>query len=201
MPGGFHADVGIVAPHLHAQLPGGVGQRAAYSAQADDTQPLVGDLMAGEFALALFHLLGDVGIILVFLHPVDACHHIPAAQEHAAQGQLHDAEGVGAGGVEHHHAGFRAFLQRDIIDARAGSGDGHQIFGKLHVMHGGAAHQDGLGIGYGFGFLIVLRPEGLALGGDGIEVMDLIHIAHLFSFSNAAMKSTRAVTPSIGMAL
>ena len=201
VPGSFYADIGVIAVDLHAQLSGGVGQRATHSAQANNTQPFVGDLMAGKLALALFHLFGNIGIILVLLNPVNACHHITAAQKHAAQRQLHNAQSIGAGGIEYRHTSLRAFLQGDVIDAGTGSGNGQKIVSKFHIVHGRTADQNGLGLIDIGVFRVIFRPKCLALGGNGVKIMQLIHNFHPFSFSKAAINSTRAFTPSIGMAL
>ena len=52
------------------------------------------------------------------------------------------AVGIGAGGIEHNDALLRAAIQRDVVDARAGSGHAHQILRELHLMHGRASDQN-----------------------------------------------------------
>ena len=184
IPGRLHGDVGVTAVDLHAQLSCPVGQGAADVAQTDDAQLLARNLMTGKPGLTLFHLLGNVGVILDGLHPVDAADDVPAAQQHTAQGQLHDAAGVSAGGVEDHDALVGAGGQGNVVDAGPGPGHRQQILRQLHVVHIGAAKDDAVG-----GFHIVrqgeiLRPQSSALLGDLIQIMNLEHfISFLTLFS------------------
>ena len=168
MPGGVDGDKGVAAVDLHAQPPGGVGQRAAHRAQTDHAQLPPQHLMSGELGFALFNLFGHVAAACNGAHPVDAADHIPAAQQQAAQGQLHHAAGVGTGGVEHHNALLGALVQGDIVHARPGSGHGQKLFRQGHIMHGGAAHQHRVSIRNLIVELVVLLPQGRALGGDFI---------------------------------
>ncbi len=179
VPGGLDGDKGIAAVDVHAQPPGGIGQRAAYRAQADDAQVLMPDLMAGELGLALFHQPGDLGAALDGLHPVDAAHHVPAGQQHPAQGQLHDGVGVGAGGIEHHNALLRAGGQGDVVDPGSGPGHGQQPLRQLHFVHPGAAHQHGVRLIQVVRQGEILRPQGRALGGNLVQIVNIVHPASL----------------------
>ena len=121
--------------------------------------------MTGEFGLALFHQLGDIGVVLDGLHPVDAAHHVPAAQKHTAQCQLHHGVGVGAGGVEHHDARFGAVGQGNVVDAGTGAGDGQKAFRQSHIVHVGRAHQNAVGLIPVIHDGVVIRQKGGTLGG------------------------------------
>ena len=168
VPGSFHADVGVAAVDIHAQLPCTVGQGAADGTQADDAQLLAVNFVTCELGLALFHQLGNVGAALDGLDPVDAAHDVPAGQEHAAQSQLHNASCIGTGGVEYHDALLGTGGQGNVVDTGTGPGNGQQIFGQFHVMHGCAADQNGIGIGGIVHQLILVGPLLGALGGDFI---------------------------------
>ena len=175
IPGRLYGDMGVAAVDLHAQLSGPVGKRAADVAQTDNAQLLAGNLVTGKPGLALLHQLGNVGVILDGLHPVDAADDVPAAQQHTAQGQLHDAAGVSAGGVEDHDAAVCAGGQGNVVDAGPGPGNCQQVLGQLHVVHIGAAKDDAVG-----GFHIVRQgeifcPQGSALLGNLIQIMNLEH--------------------------
>ena len=147
VPRRLNGDEGVAAVDGHAQISGGVGQRAAHCAKADDTQILVANFMTGELGLALLHQFGDIGIVFDGLHPVDAAHHVPAAQKHTAQRQLHHGIGVGAGGVEHHDASFGAVGQGNVVDAGTGAGDGQKAFRQSsHLCMSAAAHQNAVGL-------------------------------------------------------
>ena len=165
MPCRFNGDEGIAAVNGHSQISGGVGQRAAHRAQADDAQFFVADFMTGEFGLAFFHQFGDIGVVLDGLHPVDAAHHVPAAQKHTAQCQLHHGVGVGAGSVEHHDARFGAVGQGDVVDAGTGAGNGQKAFRQSHIVHVGGAHQHAVGLVPVVRDGVVIRQKGGTLGG------------------------------------
>ena len=175
MPCGLNGDVGVAAVDFHAQTAGSVGQRAADGAQADDAQTLACDLHTGELALALLNQLLNVGAALDGLDPVDAAHNVTAGQQHAAQSHLHDAVGVGTGGVEDDDALVSAGGQGDVVDACTGTGHGQQALGQLHLVHGCTADQSGLSALQMLGGGILIRPQGSALGGDLIQVMNVIH--------------------------
>ena len=168
IPGRLHGNVGVTAVNLHAQLSCPVGQGAADVAQADDAQLLAVNLMTGKPGLALFHQLGDIRLILDGLNPVHAVDDVPAAQEHSAQGQLHNAAGVGAGGVEHHDALVGAGSQGNVVHTRPRPGNGQQILRQLHVVHIGTAHQHAVGCVHIVIEGKVLCPQSRALLGNFI---------------------------------
>ena len=211
MPGGVNGDKGVAAVDLHSQSPGGVGQRAAYRTQADNAQALAPDLMAGKLGLALLHQPGHIGAALDGLHPVDAAHHIPAGQKHAAQGHLHHGVGVGAGGIEHHNALFGAGGQGNVVHTGTCPGHCQQTFRQVHLVHIGAAHQHRIRLLQVVHGLVVLRPQFHALGRNFIQRVNVIHDNSSFLWvfrsyrrffcSKSAMNSTSFSTPSWGMAL
>ena len=166
VPRRLNGDEGVAAVDGHAQISGGVGQRAAHCAEADDAQILVANFMTGEFGLAFFHQFGDIGIVFDGLYPVDAAHHVPAAQKHTAQRQLHHGVGVGAGGVEHHDASFGAVGQGNVVDAGTGAGDGQKAFRQSHIVHVGRAHQNAVGLIPVVRDGVIVRQKGGALGGN-----------------------------------
>ena len=180
VPGGFHREEGVVAVDIHAQQAGGVGHQDADGTQAHHAQGLALNLGPGELALAFFHQLAHlVPLALQGLDPVHGRGDLSGGQEQGAEHQLLDGVGVGAGGVEHHHALLGTLLHRDVVDARTGPGDGQQVFLQLHVVHGGGAHQDAVGG-------LDLRGEGVvfpqALGADGA---DLIQAQYLIQWDSS----------------
>ena len=134
MPSGIDGDEGVTAVNLHPQLPGGVGEGAAHGTQADNPQLLAQYLMAGKLGLALFHLLGHIRLLGNGLHPVDAAHNVTAAQKQTAESQLHNAAGVGTGGIEDHNSLLGAAVQGDIVHTGTGPGNGQQVIGKGHIV-------------------------------------------------------------------
>ena len=108
------------------------------------------------------------------------------------------------GGVEHHDALLGALVDGDVVGARARPGDGQQALGQRHVVHRRRAHQDALGIGrVGADRIVGLGQALFDDIGDRVEGANLLHdgVTSLMVFSNSAMKATRALTPSSGMAL
>ena len=131
-PGGFHGQRGVVTDHLHAQFQRHVGDDGADRPEADHAQGAALDLAAGKAALFLLQqgghggILGDVGQPLYVVH---AGEDVARGQQHAGEHQLLDRIGVGARGVEHHHAARAVFGDRDVVDARPGTGDAEQGVG------------------------------------------------------------------------
>ena len=176
VPGGVHRQEGIAAHYLHAQADGDVGHQAADGTQTDDTQGLALDLVTGELGLVLLHGLGGVGIVLQGVHPLDTAHDVTGGQQEGADGQLLDAVGVGAGGVEDHDALGGALVQRDVVDTRARAGNGQQLGVEIHVQHIGGTNHDALGGGH-VGADIVeggVQLVGADLG-DLVEQLNVFH--------------------------
>ena len=99
-----------------------------------------------------------VGESALLAAPGGAGQDAATCQQHAAQDELLHGVRVGAGGVEHDDAGFGALVERDVVHAGAGAGDGEQAFGQVHVVHGGAAHEHAGGLRDVVGKLVV-GPE------------------------------------------
>ena len=200
-PSVLHGDVGVIAQHLHAQSIAGVGYHDADGSKTDDAQGLAGNLGADELLLALFHQLGKVRVSGVFLRPGDALGHPAGGHEQGGDHQLLDSVGVGAGGVKDHHTLLGHLVQGDVVDAHAGAADAQKLVLNVHLVHVGAADDDGVRL---FDFradqVLVPRQNVAVDRGNGVQIADLIH-GHLFSVSNFLRKSHRALTPATGMAL
>ena len=175
VPCGIDGDEGVAAVDLHTQPSCGIGQRTADGTEADNTQFLITDLVTCKLGLALLHQLCNIRAFLDGLNPVDAANDVAAGQQHAAQCQLHDGIGIGAGGVEYHDALIRTGGQRNIVDTGTGTGDRQQVFRHFHIMHGGRTHQNAVRFLQRSTKGIVFLPEGSTLLGDFIEIMYLVH--------------------------
>ena len=176
-PGCLGGNVRIVAEHVHAQVDGGVGHQRADGAQADDAERLAGDLLAGEGLLRLLGVLADGGGVGMLAAPGGAGQDAAACQQQAAQDELLHGVRVGAGGVEHDDAGFGAFVERNVVHAGAGAGDGQQAFGQIHIVHGGAAHENAGSLRDVVGKLVVGPEQVGSLGGDVVQAVDVAHEA------------------------
>ena len=119
-----HRKVGIISDHIHAKPVGGVGHFRADRAKPDDTERLSLDFRAGKLLFGLLHGLGDAGIIMIFLYPLDTAGNVAGGQKQTGQHQLLHTVGVGARGVEHDDPASGAFIQRNIVDAGTRPGDG-----------------------------------------------------------------------------
>ena len=205
VPGGVDGDVGVVAVHLHAQGQGAVGHAGADGPQADDAQGLAGDLVAHKLLFALFHVLFQAGVPGQALHPGRRGRHVAAAGDQHAHHQLGHGVGVGAGGVKDHDALLAAPFQGDVVDPRAGPGDGQQVVLKIGVQQIGAAHQDAVG---GVGLHRYLKQVFGQLGqphrADGVECLDGKHksvLPQALALRNASINCTSLSMPAGGMAL
>ena len=174
-PCGIHGNVGIVAVYVHAQLFSGIGNQGADCAQADDAQLLASDLAASELLLCLLDRFGDVGVGGVVADPLVAGDDAAAAQKHAADDEFLNGVGVGAWGVEDDDALVGAAIQRDVVHASAGTGDGQQILGELRVVQLHAANQHAVGFLQRVDQAVVAGQLVGALLRDVVETMDARH--------------------------
>ena len=111
-----HGQEGVIAHDLHAQGGGGVGHQHANGPQAHHAQGLALDLGAHIGRLALLHHRGHIGPGgSLLLDPGDALRELPGGQQQGGNGQLLHAVGIGAGGVEDHHAGLGSPVQRNVV--------------------------------------------------------------------------------------
>ena len=156
IPCGIHGQIRVISIDLHAQTDGGVGNLYADGSQTDDAQLLPHDLRSGKILFLFLRRLGNILIGLRCLHPFDAAHHVSGRQKHTCDHQLLHAVGICAGGIKHHYTMFGTFVQGNIIDSRPGSGHSQQTLRQLHIMHGGASHQNAVRLLYVGGNLIFL---------------------------------------------
>ena len=175
--GGIHGQVGVVAVDVHAQGHGHIGHQCTDGAQTDDAQRLVIQLGAYESGLGFFHQTGHFhASIHLFTDPADGTVHIAGGDQHAAQHQLLDGVGVGTGGGEDHDALFRAAVQRDIVHAAAGTGNGQQVGGEIIVVQLGGADQNGMLVAVIVADVILSCVEGAQThGGDLVHGFDAVH--------------------------
>ena len=201
LPGVFYGDIGVVPQYPHAQGHARVGHQTAHRPQAHDAQGLTHQFRAGELRFSLFHQSGN-GLALFGkgLAPVDSLGDFPAGQQKPRHGQFLNGVGVGAGGIEGHHALPGVNVDGQVIISRPCPGHAQKGIRNFCGMQIGAAHQYGLrgcffrahGISGGGQTFLVNR-------GNGVHGFYLYH--HRCSLSYFCINSTRARTPSTGMAL
>ena len=175
MPCSINRDIGVAAQHMHTQLSGCICKGATDCTQANYAQGLIYQLVAGKLGLTLLHLLANIALVLNGLNPVDAADDITAAQQHTAQRQLHNAVGIGTGGIEYHDTLLSTLIQGDIVDTGSSSCYSQQIVGKLHIVHCGTADHDCICIRNIFSSLIIRCPKGSTLFGNRIQIGNLFH--------------------------
>ena len=156
-PGRVDGDKGVVPVNLHPQSRSSVCYLRSNGAQSDDAQLFPENLMTGKSLLALFRRLCDVGILRILPAPLDSAHHVTGGQEQARQHQLLHAVGIGSRSVEHHHAGLGTGIQGNIVHPGSGPGYRQEALRQLHLVHGGAAHQNAVGLIDIVRYLIILR--------------------------------------------
>ena len=180
LPGVLHGDVGVVAVHLHAQVNQGVCNLGAHVAQADDAHGAALDLLAHEGLLGGLGVHVGIRVLFVVAAPLDAAEHVAACHHEEADHELLHGVGVGAGGVEDDDALASEALDRDVVEAGAGARDGRDALGQRHLVHGGAADDDALGVIDVVDDLVAFAQVGEALLRDVVDGLDLTHIDHPF---------------------
>ena len=180
LPGVLHGDVGVVAVDFHAQVDQGVCNLGAHVAQADDAHGATLDLLAHEGLLGGLGVHVGIRVLLVVAAPLDAAEHVAACHHEEADHELLHGVGVGAGGVEDDDALASEALDRDVVEAGAGACDGRDALGQRHLMHGGAADDDALGLRDVVDDLVAFAQVGEALLRDVVDGLDLTHINHPF---------------------
>ena len=158
------------------------------------------DLAPGKSLFGLLCVFAHILVVSVCFNPFHTADDISGSQHQSANDQLLDGVGVGTWRIENNDALLCTFIKRDIVYSCAGSCDGAQADRKVHLLHIGGAYEHAVGVVNGIRKDIpvaeVIGP-GLA---DIVQAVDL-SVLHLLFASNSFINSTRAVTPSIGIAL
>ena len=172
----LHGQEGVIAHDLHAQSSACVGHQNADGAQADDGQGLAHDLGAHESGLALFHHSSDISAgSSLLLDPGDALGDLTGSQQQSGDGQLLDAVGVCAGGVEDNDASLGSAVQGDVVDACACTGDALQGSGEVVVVQLSGTDQDGVLVCHVVSDLETIVQLSQADLGDLVHGLNLIH--------------------------
>ena len=211
-PGRINGNIWVIPVYLHSQMGGCVGNLSADGSQADNTQLLALNLAACKCLLALLCVLGDVVVLRIGLAPLNTAHDIPGSHEHTRNHQLLYAVGIGSRRIEYNDALLRAGIQRNVIDTGSRPAHSQQVFRKFHIVHGSAAHQDGVSVRHVVCHLISGRKQLRAALRNGVQAMNFFHnnptllymskdFYFLCFFSKSAMNSTSFSTPSAGIAL
>ena len=153
--------IGVVAHDVHAQGKSGVGYQPAYCAQTDNAQRFAENFLSHKGFFAFFNRLSHV-LAAQRLHPVYAAHYLAGSDDKRADNQFFHRVGVGSGGVEYAYAALRHFIERNVVHARACTGNGYHAFGKRVFVHVRAAHKYGYGCACGIGYSVVVRGENVA---------------------------------------
>ena len=125
-PGGVDREVRVVAHDLGSEGDEDVCHLSADGAEADDAHALACELAAREALLGLLGALCDLRVVARLVDPLGAADDVPACEQHAADDELLDGVGVGAGRVEDDDALLGAALDRDVVHAGAGARHGEQ---------------------------------------------------------------------------
>ena len=169
------AQIRVDSDNMHAQCIGGVGHHAAYGPQADDPQGLALQFCPCKFLFAFLHILGQIFILGIILHPADGIRNITGGVDHGTDHQFLHAVGIGSRGVENDDALFCAPLQRNIVDAGTGPDDGLQPVSEFHVMHFRTTDDDAVCF-FGFiRFLVLIIQHCVDCIGDIIHTFILKH--------------------------
>ena len=144
VPSRIHGYIRVVSEHIHAELDSRIGHTYTDGTQADHAELLAVKLRTCIGLLLFLRHGSDLRIVCFALYPMNAVYDPAAGKEHTGQNQLLYTVGIGTRRIKDNDTFFRALLQRDVVHARAGSGNGNKILGKFHIMHLGGTHQDRL---------------------------------------------------------
>ena len=132
----------IVAVDGHTEVQGRVRDLGADRTETYDAERLALDLVAGEGFLGLLGVLLDIFVLRVCADPVSAADNVAGGEDEAGDDQLLDRVRVCARGVEDDDAFLGAAVDRDVVDACAGTGDGAEFGRELHFLHIRGADED-----------------------------------------------------------
>ncbi len=203
LPRALHGDLRIEAEHAHAEQVRCIGDFDADRAEADDAERAARQLVADELLLALLDRL--VELLVVALEPAHVLPRladVARREEHAGDDQLLDRVGVGTRRVENGNAALRQTRDRDVVRARAGACHCLDARRHIHLVHVRRAQQDRVGMADLGGDLIAIARQALQPAHrDVVQREDLEGLLSHASSRTSCMKSTSALTPSIGIAL
>ena len=203
-PGGVDGEVRVIAYDLGAEGDEDVGHLGADRSEADDAHALAGELAACEALLGLLGALGDLRVVARLVDPLGTADDVPACEQHAADDELLDGVGVGAGRVEDDDALLGAALDGDVVHAGARACHREQRGGGLDLVEVSTADEPCVRLGG-------VVHEGVScllecVRSDRRDVVHAVNGVHCPSYARCAssksfMKLTSASTPSRGMAL
>ena len=141
-PGSLYGNERIISVYFHAQICSGIRNHDTDCTETDDSELLPADLISGELALQLLYSLREILCGLLLFEPFDSSDDIPGSQKHSGNNKFLYTVCVRARCVKDDDAFFGAYIDRNIIYARACSRNGLQIITDLHFFHIRAAHYD-----------------------------------------------------------
>ena len=147
-----------------------IGKLCTDGAEADDAKRLSGNFRSDKRALAFFDGFGNVFIADKRLRPVDTVHDLTRSKKECCHGKLLYGVCVGTRRIEHDNALFGACIDRNVVDACAGTGNGQKLIAEFHVVHSGRTNHNSVGIFYVFADVVALVvKKRRAAGGNFIQ--------------------------------
>ena len=145
--------------------------------KANDSEVLAHDLAAAKHGLILLNPLPGQPLAAEIFHMVHSVNDAARSEQHAAQDELLDGVGIGAGRVENGNAELCHARDGDVVGAGAAAGYGSDGVRDLLLLELVRAEQDGMGVGCVLSVLsnivFVLIETLKAIGTDLIEALDL----------------------------
>ena len=174
----------VVADDVHTDGRRRVCNHDTDRAETDHAERLSLDLAAHKLALALFHKRGNALLSFQRFCPVVCLGQIARGGDHRADHELFHAVCVRARRIEHDDALFGAFIDRDIVGARAGPRNGDRVFRKIHFMAACAAHDERVAVVLQMGrhVIVFLRQVIVDYRGYFIQLFDRMHSKTPYAF-------------------
>ena len=202
----IHGKIWVASIYFHSKTVCRICHQHTDGSKTDNTKFFTGDLGSGKCLLRLFRCLGDISILFIVFHPLDTTDDIAGSKDHRCYNQLFYTIGISSRCIEYDDSLFRTLLQRNIVDAGAGSRHGGQVIRQLHIVHGGASHQHSLCCIYILHNLIFIIQKIQTACRDRIQAVHFYthtfpHFCVASASSNFFINSTSFSTPSFGIAL
>lgn len=147
VPGGIDGEIRVIAVNLHAEAFGCVGNQDTDGTEADYAELFALNFRSLKGGFAFFNLLAVlVAAALEGVGKVNSRNDFTGGEKQSADDKLFYGIGVGTRGVKDNNAFLCALVNRNVVCAGAGTGNGEKALRKLHVMHFGRADNDGIRI-------------------------------------------------------
>ena len=207
------AQVRIRTIYFHTEMNCCVSNQLSDSSETDNTKLLTREFGTTKLLLRLLHVLGDIRICCVIPGPFHTTYDITAGNEHSCEDHFFYTIRISSGSVEYNNTLVSILVEGNIVNTRTCTCNTYSLRIQLDLMHLRRTNNDCICIVYVFR-LAVIRCKAIQTRlAKRVQAMIFEHSLFLpfscskqssyfkFSASNFFINSTRASTPSLGIAL